>query len=165
MKKLLSIILLAAVALTVFGGCGADPLQDDLINYINNQIPALTKLENTVASEYSAVTSDEKTTDAEFAEKLEDVIIPAEDELIKKAKAIVPATEELNELHTKYINSLSIQREGLDLMLEAAQTSDKSLLASAEEKIEEAEALSSQYLSELTALKMRHGVADATEQG
>lgn len=152
------IISALLICVTMLTACGSDPVQDDLINYINNQVPAIAELESKVTTEYAAVKGDTNTDDATFAAKLKDVIIPANNELIAKAKATVPATEEVKKVHDKYIASATAQNEAFVILLEAAQKNDEKLVKTANEKLADSEKISKEYLADLEALKKGHNV-------
>lgn len=158
MKKIMATISALLVCITVLSGCGSDPVQDDLINYINNQVPTIATLEKKVTTEYTAVKEDSTANNETFAAKLKDVIIPADDELIAKAKAVVPATEEVKKVHDKYIASVTAQNEAFTLLLEAAQKNDEALVKTANEKLENSDKISKEYLADLEALKKEHDV-------
>ena len=151
-------LLALLICITALAGCGSDPVQDDLINYINNQLPALATLEEKVTSEYQAVNDDSEADDAAFAAKLKDVIIPTATELIAKAKATVPATEEVKNVHNKYIVAVTLQSEAFDILLDAAKKSDGELAKTATAKLKEVERLSKEYIADLETLKKDHNV-------
>lgn len=158
MKNIITTILALLIFVTVLAGCGSDPVQDDLINYINNQLPAIATLEKKVTSEYEAIKSDSNADDAAFAAKLKDVIIPAATELTTKAKETVPATEEVKQLHDKYIKAVTLQSEAFNILLDAAEKSDEALAKTGAEKLSEAEKIANEYLTDLETLKKDHGV-------
>lgn len=158
MKKFIVTIVALLMCVAMLAGCGSDPVQDDLINYINNQVKPIAELENKVTTEYAAIKGDSKADDAAFAAKLKDVIIPANNELIAKAKATVPATEEVKKVHDKYIASVNAQNEAFVILLEAAQKNDEELVKTANEKLTVSEKISKEYLADLEALKKEHGV-------
>lgn len=158
MKNIMATLSALLICVTVLVGCGSDPVQDDLINYINNQLPAIATLEEKVTSEYEAVKTDSNADDAAFAAKLKDVVIPAATELIAKAKATIPATEEVKKAHNKYIASVTLQSEAFAILLDAAGKSDEELAKTANAKLTEAEKLSKEYLADLETLKKDHGV-------
>ncbi len=86
MKNIMVTISVLLIYVTVLAGCGSDPVQDDLINYINNQVPTIAALEEKVTSEYQAVKTDSNADDTKFGAKLNDVIIPANDKLAESEK-------------------------------------------------------------------------------
>ncbi|WP_461206824.1 hypothetical protein [Clostridium sp. DL1XJH146] len=125
LKKIIMTILTLAIGMAVLTGCSSDPVQDDLINYINNEVSTLVETENSVTEEYSAIIENSEATDIEFAAKLKDVIIPASEELVAQAKAIVPETEEVAAVHNKYVEAVTEQNEGFVLFLQATQKNNE----------------------------------------
>ncbi|EPR11733.1 hypothetical protein [Ruminiclostridium papyrosolvens] len=157
-KNIMASISALLICVTVLAGCGSDPVQDDLINYINNQLPTIATLEEKVSSEYQAVKADSNADDSAFGVKLKDVIIPAAAELIAKTKATVPATEEVKKVHDKYLASVTAQSEAFAILLDAVGKNDEKLAKTANDKLTEAERLSKEYLADLETLKKDHGV-------
>lgn len=158
-KKVLAAISTFLMCITMLIGCGkSDPVQEDLINYINNEKPTLVEYENKVTTEYTACTTQFPVDNVTLAAKLKDTVIPATEELLTKAKAITPATEEVNKLHAKYIAVVTEQLEGFNLLLEAAQNSDKTLVATVDEKLTHADTVSKEYLADMDALKKKHNI-------
>jgi len=161
MKKVIATISTVLIFATVLAGCGkSDPVQDDLLNYINNQVPTVVDLEKKVATEYASTTGTNYTDDATLAAKLKDVIIPASDELITKTKAIIPATDEVSKIHSKYIAAITGQHEAFNLLLQAVQTNDAALVTTVNEKLATAGTVSKEYVADLQALKKEHEVTD-----
>ncbi|QNU68723.1 hypothetical protein EHE19_002935 [Ruminiclostridium herbifermentans] len=158
MRNIIAIISALLICVTALVGCGSDPVQDDLINYINNQLPEIASLETKVTTEYDAIRSDSNADDAAFAAKLKDVIIPASAELVAKAKATVPATEEVKKVHDKYIAAATVQGEAFDILLDAAEKSDGELAKTGTDKLNEADKVSKEFLADLETLKKDHGV-------
>jgi hypothetical protein len=162
MKKIMATISTLLLCVVVLAGCGkADPVQDDLINYINKQLPALVELENKVTTQYEASTGKNFIDDAKLAAKLKDVVIPASNELVAKTKAIVPATEEVKKVHSKYLAVVTEQHEAFNMFLQAVQKSDEKLVDTANGKLTNAEKVSNEYLADLEALKKAHKVETA----
>ncbi|WP_461206825.1 hypothetical protein [Clostridium sp. DL1XJH146] len=160
LKKMLVVISTVVLGVVMLTACGSDPVQDDLINYINNEVSTLVETENTVNSEYSAIMENSETTDVEFAAKLKDVVIPASEELVAKSKAIVPETEEVAAVHNKYVDAVIAQNEAFSLYLEAAENSDGAIADTANEKLAESNKLIEEFLSDLATLKEEHNVED-----
>lgn len=149
------------ICVAALAGCASDPVQEDLISYINKQVPTLVPLENKVTTEYAAVTGDKYTNDAALAAKLKDVIIPANDELLAKSKAIVPATEEVKKVHNKYTAVITEQQEAFNLLLQAVQKSDEAAVKTVNEKLAHTEKVSKEYLADIDTLKKEHKVENA----
>lgn len=161
MKKVMATILTCVICVTVLTGCGkSNPIQEDLINYINNQLPTVVELENKISTEYEANTGDNFTDDPTLAAKLKNVIIPASDELLAKTKTIVPVTEEVLKVHSKYIAVVAEQNEAFNLLLQAAQKSDTKLVTTANEKLRDADKVSKEYLSDIQDLKKEYKIVN-----
>jgi len=164
MKKVLATISILLISVTMLIGCGkTDPVQEDLINYINNQMPTLRELQDKVSKEYEASVA-KNVDDAAGAVQLKDVIIPTSNELLTKAKAIIPATEEVRKVHSEYIEVISDQQETFDLLLqvfEAGKNNDLTLMDTLNEKLKNISEKPSNYSADLEALKKEHKVEDA----
>lgn len=160
MKKVIATISTLLVCVTMLTGCG-DPVGDDIVNYVNNQIKPLVALQSKVATEFTTVSEDKDATSETISAKLKDVIIPASDELIAKAKSIVPETEEVRKVHSIYTELVTQQREGLDLFLQAFQKNDEALIKNADEKMAQVEKLSNEYSAAVEALKKEHDIVNA----
>jgi len=161
MKKIMATISALLICVSVLTGCGkADPVQDDLLNYINNQMPAIVELENKVNTEFEASNA-KGVDDATFAAKLKDVILPASNELVTKTKAILPATEEVRKVHNQFLALVTDQHETFTLLLqmsEAVKKSDAALADTLNEKIKTISNKPNNYSTDLEALKKAHGV-------
>lgn len=164
MKKLFATISILLISVTMLIGCGkADPVQEDLINYMNKQMPTVSELANTISKEYDAVSA-KNVDDATMAAKLKDVIIPAANELVTKTKAIVPATEELKKVHNEFITLVTDQQETFNLVLQAlkaAEKNDVALLNTINEKLTNIEKKPNTYTADLEALKKAHKVENS----
>lgn len=164
MKKGLATIAILLISVTMLIGCGkTDPVQEDLINYINNQMPTLLELQDKVSKEYE-VSVEKNVDDAAGAVKLKDVIIPASNELLTKAKAIVPATEEVRKVHSEYIEVITQQDESFRLLLqvfEAGKNNDLTLMDTLSEKLKTISEKPNNYSTDLEAMKKEHNVEDA----
>ncbi|SHH96612.1 hypothetical protein [Desulfosporosinus lacus] len=164
MRKGLATIAILLISITMLIGCGkTDPVQEDLINYINNQMPTLLELQDKVSKEYE-VSVEKNVDDAAGAVKLKDVIIPASNELLTKAKAIIPATEEVRKVHSEYIEVITQQDESFKLLLqvfEAGKNNDLTLMDTLNEKLKNISEKPNNYSTDLEALKKEHKVEDA----
>lgn len=166
MKKIMATISALLICVIMLTGCGkADPVQDDLLNYINNQMPTVVELEDKVNKEYEASNA-KGVDDATSAAKLKDVVIPASNELVTKTKAIVPATEEVSKVHNEFIELVTDQHETFTLMLQVFQAAEKNDLALTDSLTEKLKTLANKpnnYTTDLEALKKAHGVEDKSK--
>jgi hypothetical protein len=160
-KKVIAPISTVLICVTVLISCSkSDPVQDDLLYYINNEVQTLVKLETKVATDYTAYTGENYVDDATLAVQLRDVIIPDSNELLTNAKEIVTSTEEVSELHSKYIMAVTKQHEAFTLLLQAAQTNDEALVQTVNEDLRNSDTISKEYLANLNSLKKKHNVVN-----
>lgn len=93
LKKLFFVpLFLFAILLT---GCSNDPVQDDLLNYINKEIEVVADLENKAVSKYESVTGVNYTNDQTLYDALLDEIIPTYQDFLKKLEDISIETDEV----------------------------------------------------------------------
>ncbi len=159
MKKVIATISALLICVTALAGCG-DPVQEDLKNYINNQLPAVLTLTNTVTTKYTDMTKVENITDATIATTMKDVVIPAQEQLLAAAKAIVPTTEEVVALHGKLVASVTEQLEAFKLIMEAAQKSDEAILGTATTKLESSQTKMKEYSDAVEVMKKDHNLVN-----
>jgi len=138
----------------------ASAVQEDLINYLNNQMPPLSELQDKVSKESAAIM--EKNVDyATAAAKLKDVIIPDSNELVTETKAVVPVTEEVRKVHNEFIALVTDQQETFNLLLQicqAAQENDAALLNTLNEKITNIANKPNNFTADLEALGKEYKV-------
>lgn len=163
MKKILAVTMMICLLIPTLAGCFSDPVQDDLLNYINKEIPTVRTLENSVSKMYTDITSDGNIDDATAATKFESELLPTSDELISKAKAIVPATDEVKKVHDKYIAALTAQHDGFKLYKDAYANSDVDAVTKANDQMTKALSTSEEFLTELRALEEKHNVEEVTD--
>lgn len=161
MKKGFSVFLLiVATAATVMGFGKPDPVHEDLIDYVDNQIPALIALENHVNNEFAACVSKKYIDDASMAAEINEGLLPATEELLAQANSIVPATKEVASLHQQYVAMVSDQLEAFKLLSHAAETSNASLIKKVNDQLALADSKSREYTANMEALKTAHKVVD-----
>lgn len=161
MKKILAVILTALLCILPLAACEKkDPVRDDLLNYLNNQFPAIAEQDSTVYAAYVAAIQAKDATNETLAAAFGDTIIPGMEALIEAAKTVAPATSEVAELHAVYVESLTVKLEGYNLILQAAKENSNDILASANEKIQASNTAEDQYYSSLEELKDAHNVTD-----
>ncbi len=156
MKKIILVILALITFTFLLSACGKkDPIQTDLLNYANNQLPTLTSLNGKLTQDFAAVPFDN---DQTFMTKVKANIIPASDQLISKAKAIVPTTPEVLKIHNQYIELLNVQGEAYAMYLKSFQDKNTDLMTSATAKLTSVGDLSDKFLSDLKALEKEHNI-------
>ncbi len=56
--RIIGFLLLIALSLFRLVGCGHDPVQSELIDYINNEVPKFATLETEIIDSYESVSGD-----------------------------------------------------------------------------------------------------------
>jgi hypothetical protein len=155
MKKYLMASILTF--LFILSGCG-DPVQDDLLNYVNEQMPALGDEETKIVGKYAAVTGLNYTDDYTLYDALKLEIIPEYNEFIKDLEAVEIKTDELRKIHEDYIEATNIQASAFLLTVTAIENQDSAMINEANEKLNTARKMMRDYKNEVEKLAKEHGV-------
>lgn len=157
-SKIISAITIFSVLFMLLTGCASDPVADDFTNYMNNQMQAVSKMQNAYLILLSDI-SDSKDTDVQTViTKMKKEVLPSSDKLIAEAKKIVPATVEVKNLHNKYIAAMSKQNIGLAKMLEGLTNSNNETVTAGSKIVTEANSEYALFIKELNALAKAHGL-------
>ncbi len=157
MKKLLTLTL--AVLMTVLLlSCGTS-LADELVTYINDDMPAILSLEEQMTASFDSITGDNFTNDADMYTEIAEVTLPAVTEMNTLATAIVPENKELNAVHSLLCEYTAKYMEGYAALLTALEAQDEAMVESANVALEEAAALSVTYYDDLYNLAVNNGIA------
>lgn len=148
-NKVFNVITSLALVFTPLTGCGSDPVADDLTNYVNNQMPAIVKLQESFITILSSI--NESTDVQTMISKLNEEIIPSSDKLIEEAKKIVPKTEKVKALHNKYISAMTKYNSGFVKMLEDLEKANDEMVNNRSKITAEANSEHNAYVEELHA--------------
>ena len=154
MRKITALLLALTMAF-VLVGCGADPVYDDLLNFINVQMPGINE-------EYEQLTTEVGRweillDDAEIEKSISETLIPLVDSSIAKLSGIIPATEEVKAIKDKYVAAMETYREGFEIIAEACKTQDEATINKGTEKLEAAVEIINEYNKSLETLAEKHG--------
>ncbi len=150
-----ALLLLTCIALA---GCASDPVQDDLIHYINNEMPRVAALESRAMDAYNGVTGDNYQSDQMLYDTLTHTVIPNYKEFADQLEAVKPATRELQEIHEKWIAGANKQLVAFNIMLPAIEKQDPEAIQRANEKLAEGRAEIRSFNSLLEELEKAHNV-------
>ncbi|MHA7138117.1 hypothetical protein ACRTEV_12730 [Rossellomorea arthrocnemi] len=150
-------VFLVFVLLMVLSGC-SDPVQDDLLNYINEDMKPLAVLEEEAIAEYDSVTGDNYVDDMTTYIHIEEVVVPMYRDFIEQLEAVDPETSEVKELHESYIEAVNIQNNAMLRLLAAIEQQDYEMVADANEMLAEGRAGIRSFTSELERLAEEHNV-------
>ncbi len=154
MKKLLSIILMAVIAMAFLTGC-SDPVYDDLSNFLNVEMKQ-------VNEDYVKITEEvgkweEMEDDIALSKSLSDVLIPLVDASLENLEEIDPATQEVEELKKKYIKVMDAYKKGFEALLEGCETQDEATINAGNDAVLEGVNLLDEYNKALEELADAHG--------
>ena len=156
MKKIFSLILAGILSVMVLTGCGSDPLEDELKNFINVEMAEPNA--NYVAITTEAAKWGELESNEAVLSSINDVLIPKCDETLDILSKVQPEAEELKELKDKYIKVFELYKEGFGLMLEVIDTGDEAKASEVQAKIEEGISTLNEYNAGLEALAAEKGL-------
>ncbi|WP_130293409.1 membrane lipoprotein lipid attachment site-containing protein [Fictibacillus sp. BK138] len=155
MKKyiLASFLVLAFI----LSGC-SDPVQDDLMDYINEKTPKLAEKELAAVGKYENVTGANYTNDETLYFALKDEIIPEYNDFINELEAVEIETDDLRKIHEDYIEAANIQSSAFLMIVTAIENQDSSLINEANEKLNTARKMIRDYQTDIDKLAKEHDV-------
>ncbi|WNB92535.1 hypothetical protein [Bacillus sp. NEB1478] len=152
--------LLASILFLVFilSGCGDDPVQEDLLHYVNKEAPKLAKEEGKAVGAYSSVTGTNYTDDLTMYNVLLDEVIPQYNEFIDDLESVDVKTDELRKIHENYIEAANIQASAFLTLVTALENQDSALVNEANEKLNTARTMLRDYQQDIKKLAKEHDV-------
>ncbi len=133
-------------------------VQEDLIHYLNVELPIIVPIESEVIEIYESVSGENYMDDETMYYVVEDEVIPASLQLIDMAEDIRPNTKEVRRVHEIYISAINEQHAGFTMILQALTTQDGNEVAKANEKLTLARKQMRDYLEEINELADRNNV-------
>ncbi|MDC0765085.1 hypothetical protein POF51_30645 [Brevibacillus sp. AG] len=154
----LVIAFLLLFSIFVVQGCGTDPVQEDLINYLNTELPKVTSLERKATEEYSSITGANYTNDLVMFEAMTKSIIPTYSQFLEELEKIKPATPEVQKIHDQFILAATTQHSGFITTVSALEKQDYAKIATANKKLAEGRKLMRDYQAAIMELADSHEV-------
>ncbi len=152
-------LMLSLLIVTFFlSQCSTDPVQKDLLNYVNVELPKLSALETESIDAYNSVIGDNYTTDSVVYAKLKNVVIPKYTDFTTKLQAVAPATEELKAIHLEYVEAAKDQLEGFNYIVDAIDKQNASEITKANDDIKRAKEFIDQWKKDLNEDCKKHNV-------
>lgn len=155
-KGLMAIVGLFMIAL--LSGCSGDPVQEDILNYVNKELKDAAKFESAAITAYESVTGANFTDDQTLYDALTNEVMPNYEKLLKELDSIAIETDELKEIHDIYIDGAEIQYKAFTVILQAIEEQDDDLIEEANGMLTDAETLISDYQNKLDKLANEHDV-------
>ena len=149
----IAVALVVALAILLFSG---DPVQDDLIDYINNDLTEAGELENEVIALYDEAR--ELDNDYLMYVMIKEKVLPKAMEWEDAVEAIEPETEEVRAAHELYIDTVNQNTRAFTMMLAALEEQDYALATEANQMLDKARKSGRDYVAAIKALAQEHNV-------
>lgn len=164
-KKIYMLALTVALACTAFG-CGKketkeDPaaaLKSDIVEFVNEELPAIKSQRDSAISSYNAYFSSEDMELDAFLNDLKNTALPGMESYIEQLTAIEVSTDEVAALKDLYLQSSRKQYEAMRLVVSAIESENPDYLTQADLLIAESESLLGQYEEQLKTLASDNGI-------
>jgi hypothetical protein len=152
-------ISIGFVVMLVLIGC-SNPVKDDLLLYINTELPNIVVYETDAVAAYESVSGDNYTDDYTMYETLTETVIPTYRKLVEGIEAITLRlkTNEVRDLNEKYVEAADTQMNGFIVLMTALETQDGSLIVGFNERLDKGRRLTREWQIELQALCDKNGV-------
>lgn len=162
-EKIYLAVIILALACASFG-CGnkdnADNvLQEDITTFVNESLPSISEERNNAISIYNSYFASEDTDVSQFLTDLQDNAIPDMEEYIYNLNAVETQTDEVAALKELYVQSVQAEYDAMKLVASAIEDENEEYLTQADELIDEASSLMSQYDSQLKSLAADNNIS------
>jgi aspartate-semialdehyde dehydrogenase len=154
-KRLFALFILILLLLS---GCSGDPVQDDLLNYVNKEIKNAGKLEAAAVSAYDGVSGANYQDDQTMYDALINDVIPNYSEFMKELEAVTIETDEVRAIHEIYLEGANIQFNAFAKIKQALEEQDANLIQEANDMLADARKHIRDYQTELDKLAKEHDV-------
>lgn len=158
MKRSISLILCVFIVILPISSCGYNQKQKAILKYVNEQMAGIADIENAVIDGYSSVIDDKYIDDWTLYEALSEYIIVDSKDLIEMAEDIIPDDPVLFEIHEKYLYAINEQHQAFIMILHALETQDYSVVAQANDRLDNARKGMRNYISELKNLMKKYNL-------
>ena len=152
MKKIFALLLMVVMSVTLLAGCGTDPIQADLENFLNVEMTDVNINYNRLTEEVGKWETYED--DAQILASINDTLLPLVDASITALKDINPETEEVKAIKDKYVKVMDAYKVAFETLAEGCETQEDETINAGSAKLEEAVELLDEYnkaLEELAA--------------
>lgn len=144
--------------LFILSGCGKDVVQEDLLNYVNEEMPKLAAVEKQINDDYTSVTGENYSGDETLHTKMTETILPSSNKYIKELEKVKTSTPEVRELHEKLIELTNLQHNAFIMIVSAIEKQDGAEIAQANEKLATSRKMARDWQESLKQLAEKHDV-------
>lgn len=142
----------------LLSGCFSDPVQEELLVYLNEELPDITKLEINAINAYDSVTGANYSSDQELYDVLLLDVIPTYQEFAGKLEAIRLETDEVREIHEDYIEGVNLQYNAFNKIITALEQQDRAMIEEANVMLDEARKILRDFNFSIEKLANEHEV-------
>ncbi|WP_394172302.1 hypothetical protein [Guptibacillus hwajinpoensis] len=150
-------LLLALFALLALVGC-SDPVQDDLLHYVNDEMPELVQEETDIIDLYDSVIGPNHQDDSITYQTLTTEVIPQYVGYMDRVQKVKIETSELREIHENYIDALHLQHSAFLGVVSAIEHQDYGEMDAANAKLHDAGKMMREYQEDVKSLAEEHDV-------
>ena len=155
MKKIFALLLMVVMSVTLLAGCGTDPVQADLENFLNVEMTEVNADYTKITEEVGKWEAYED--DAQILASINDTILPLVESSLAALKDINPETEEVKAIKDKYVKVMDTYKVAFETLSEGCETQDEATINAGSQKLEEAVELLDEYNKALEELAKEHG--------
>ncbi|MBX9994171.1 hypothetical protein ACFX4Y_07755 [Priestia sp. YIM B13446] len=155
MKKVLFCLV---PLLFLLSACFSDPVQDDLIDYNNQDLKKAAQLEKEAIDAYDSVTGANYTSDAVMYDTMTSEVIPTYRKFVDELENIDVETDDLRKVHEGYIKAANTQYNAFIKIVSALEKQDRNLIAEANAMLDEARKGIRDYNAAIKKLAKEHDV-------
>jgi len=151
----LAVIVIAGV---VSNACASDPVQEDLIDYINNQVPKFAAVASEIVNDHNAVSGKNFQDDAALYKALQGKILPECRKMEIILKEVSPKTPEIRKLHALYVEAYQHEYRGFLLIKTAIEKRDSGIIPTANVEFKKMKQLQQKWREQLDRLNKKHNI-------
>ncbi|MBC8431846.1 MAG: hypothetical protein H8D96_07985 [Desulfobacterales bacterium] len=143
----------------LMAGCTSFRKASRLVEYMNQDILAVSELELNAFKHYAAITGKNFTTNAVAVEVLKNDVIPAYGRFVYLLRKIEPQTDEVRRLHAILIRGSEIIDNGFKVKLTGHERQDENLIRIADEEIRKGVKETFKWRTGITTLYKKYNIA------
>jgi hypothetical protein len=158
MRKLISVI--SQITLALLTTACTDPVQADLLDYVNVHIPKVAQFETQALSAYSLVSGENFKDDGTMYITIRDQVLPNYRKLSEGLEEISMAlgTDEVRKLNEIYVEAVNSQFAAFTTILAALENQDFLQITSANDRLDKGRKLTREWQLQLKSICKTHNV-------
>lgn len=158
MKKLYALWIVFLSVAFLLAGCSSDPVEEDVNNYLKNELPKMSALEQDILTQFAAISGNRELDAESLHKELNDKVLSKYETFVQELEKIKPATEEVQQAHEKHVTAARAQLEAFKAVVSAIKNKDQAELTAAREKLEAAKKWGDESKEAIKQLAIGYGV-------